>query len=325
MPSTKQACSKCKRHRVCFLIGPKAGLCKSECGKGSSTNDSSNYDIIDFSCNKCNRDINDDQKYMTRQYCKNPFHVETCCNVTFERYNIIEKEGLLNIFMWFCSNCNNRVIEALDKLNDLENRLAALETSSNMNETIDKKINEKVQEYLSEHFEIEKRKTKIIIHGIPEPKESITTVIDGSEVSRPTTLEERNAIDKSKLLEITRNVPEINFGDGAVLKCTRFGARKHNYKRPLGVELCNMSRKSSILSNAHKLRSVNDIEWITPVYINADLTPKQRVKYNEARDELKRRKAAGENNLVIRNFKVVTYTPRNQVNQIQGSSVSDSI
>jgi hypothetical protein len=46
------------------------------------------------------------------------------------------------------------------------------------------------------------------------------------------------------------------------------------------------------------------------IYLNHDLTPKEQEKDKALRDELKKRRADGETNLMIRNGSIVTRTER---------------
>ena len=55
---------------------------------------------------------------------------------------------------------------------------------------------------------------------------------------------------------------------------------------------------------ALKLRKSTNDQVRVHVFLNMDLTPEQRKHDNELRTELKRRRAAGELNLVIRNGKL---------------------
>lgn len=324
MPGIRQNCIKCKRYRIIYQIGNKAGLCKYECGRennlsssqiipnNANSNRNTNNDSLTLdtsTCPTCNLECTDDQKLMSCQSCKKYFHVEKCCNVSESKFEIIEREGLMEIFMWFCEVCGNKVLEALKKIDDMDNRLSNLE--NNLNPSMDKIISEKVDEYLTEHFEIEKRKKKIIIYGLPEcPSVISTNDSEGNEVSRPAVLKDRTDFDKNKLCELTTAIPEIKFDNNVVVKCNRFGAVKDDVVRPLGVELISTDAKRSILSNTSKLREEGIADWLASVNIKPDLTIKQREKYKEARAEKLRREENGETNLVIRNNRVVVFTPR---------------
>jgi hypothetical protein len=63
--------------------------------------------------------------------------------------------------------------------------------------------------------------------------------------------------------------------------------------------------RNDIISNASSLRRSTD-PTLKEVYINADKSRAAQKADYEARCELRRRKAAGENNLVIKDGKVIT-------------------
>lgn len=95
-----------------------------------------------------------------------------------------------------------------------------------------------------------------------------------------------------KELDITANVTH----------CVRLGKpTDDNHPRRLLVTLSSDADSSSAIRSAKKLRNSADAHVRDSVYINADLTPEQRkIDYN-LRCELKRRRSAGEVNLIIRN------------------------
>jgi hypothetical protein len=83
-----------------------------------------------------------------------------------------------------------------------------------------------------------------------------------------------------------------------------------NHPRLLLVTLSSDSNSSSAIRSAKKLSSSADAHIRDNVYINVDLTPEQRKLNCNLRCELKRRRAAGELNLVIRNGAVQIKKPR---------------
>ena len=65
-------------------------------------------------------------------------------------------------------------------------------------------------------------------------------------------------------------------------------------------------QKHQILSLAKVLRTAEgDVAWKKRVYINPDYTIKQRELHMNLREELKNRREEGENDIVIKNFKIV--------------------
>ena len=64
------------------------------------------------------------------------------------------------------------------------------------------------------------------------------------------------------------------------------------------------------IRSATKLHCSTDDHIRDNVYLNADLTPEQRKADYDLRTELKRRRAAGEQNLIIRDGRLVTKQSR---------------
>ena len=68
------------------------------------------------------------------------------------------------------------------------------------------------------------------------------------------------------------------------------------------TDIVVIEQKEKLIRQAKNLMSNKNLE---KVFIQPDLTPKQRKKHQELVQELKRRKAAGEKNVIIKNNKVV--------------------
>lgn len=74
-----------------------------------------------------------------------------------------------------------------------------------------------------------------------------------------------------------------------------------------------MIKKYKILGAAKKLREARDEhEWKNTLFIAPDLTVKQQIKQKELWEELKQRRAAGENDIRIRNFRIEKVSPFRQ-------------
>jgi len=73
------------------------------------------------------------------------------------------------------------------------------------------------------------------------------------------------------------------------------------------LTLASIEQKEKMIRQAKNLMSTKSLEM---VFIQPDLTPKQRKKRQELVKELKQRKAAGEKDLIIVSNKIVTKRPR---------------
>ena len=144
---------------------------------------------------------------------------------------------------------------------------------------------EEIAGVLDEIQDKEKRKLNIIIHNLPE------STGDTHAVKRKG--------DEEKFTGM------IKEGLKLVVKCAnafRIGKSVENRPRLLLITLTNVDDKMNILRSAAALRSTT--EWDN-VYITPDLTWQEREKARTLRQELARRKAAGEKFLQIRHGRIV--------------------
>ena len=94
--------------------------------------------------------------------------------------------------------------------------------------------------------------------------------------------------------------------DDDVVSHRRLGRQIENKHRPLLLSLEDVDDKEFITARSYFLRRH---EGFNNVYISADMTKYQRAKHKQLVEELKRRKAANEPNLTIRNGVIGTKRP----------------
>ena len=250
-------------------------------------------------CGECKNTIQANADSMQCESCMSWFHLEPCCNINHVKYRALGDNDLLNVIRWFCKKCDKSIIQFASDMQEIKERLSALESKSNIKEM----VKEVVQEHLREEADIEKRRLNVIVYGIPEPSQEIE---DAEGELRPTTGPERKKADTEKLVSIGADIEGVRLAAEEVESIFRLGAVRNDRKpRPLCVRLNSGETRRRLLSNAKSLKN-SATEWHKKVFVNPDLTPAQRDKDRAARDELKRRKESGEKNLTIRNFKVVT-------------------
>lgn len=106
-----------------------------------------------------------------------------------------------------------------------------------------------------------------------------------------------------------RNELSINT---VITRCERPGKLSTDGNRPCVLlnTLLSEANARELIRSARKMRISTDHYVCDHVFLNADLTPKQRKVDYELLTELKRRRAAGETNLITRNFKLHTKTIR---------------
>ena len=146
----------------------------------------------------------------------------------------------------------------------------------------------------------ERRKCNVVLHNLPEP----------------TDLQENN--DANSFLEICHSTLNLKV---EVVKCYRLGKKQSSRPRSLLVQLRDETSRNLVLSNAPKLR--HSQTW-RQVYIQQDLTPPEREAHKKLYQELKRRRNDGENNLVIRNGRIIPYSEKFQSRILFNTTASNS-
>ena len=166
-------------------------------------------------------------------------------------------------------------LQCRSDINTLNTKVDKLENS----------IEDKVQQAVEEYRDRENRKCNIIVHQVPE--------------SSFQEAKDRNAEDTNIVNQL---LADIGVQDATVSSVVRLGRRIPDRHRLMKVTLDSVPRKIQALRNAKKLR--NTIKW-KEVFITPDMTPKEREKNKSLRMELKRRRDAGEDRLVIRKGEIV--------------------
>jgi len=147
-------------------------------------------------------------------------------------------------------------------------------------------LNTTASSIADELADLERCKNNIIFYNLPEKSDC--------------------EADKKLFAELSKTIFSEEF---AVTKVLRMGKRIENTHRPLLNVLKHEMDKSFLLSNSAKL---HQHEAYKAVYFSPYRTKFERVKYKKLVDELKRRKANGETNLIIRNNAIVNRRTRVQ-------------
>jgi len=189
---------------------------------------------------------------------------------------------------------HKRVEEQVDKLVETVGKNPPID-SHLMYDYVEDAVLLKLQEDREEAEEIQKRANNVIIHGLKEP---------GADCP-DTTAEDEN--------QIVNMLHAIKCDDVSVTTSVRLGKKKEEQDgqpggpRPVKLTLSSTEQKEKMIRQAKNLMNTKSLEM---VFIQPDLTPKQRKKRQELVKELKQRKAAGEKDLIIVSNKIVTRRPR---------------
>ena len=298
-------------------------------------------------CVTCSKDAGD--KAILCQWCEKWEH-RACAGISVDEYKILSTSS--NTIMFFCSVCCPKVSMALkredrfgitqnainglstkideclldqlkgvelrlqksqdhlsQKLKDLESRLQAPKTSAleqqlKSLETISQQAGavtaDTASKLVDEYRDMKRRQWNLIIYNVPEEDSSDSVL--------------RKAKDKEFFDSL---IHSIGVGSVEVVDIVRLGARSPGKIRPLRVHFGNMEHRKTVLANARKLRDSTSSIY-KKVYINPDLSKKQREAQWKLRQELARRKEGGETGIVIRRGHIVSQTRPNN----HSSSVS---
>ena len=161
-----------------------------------------------------------------------------------------------------------------------------------------KRSNEEIAVLLDEIQDKEWWKLNVVVHNMKEadgPTHAVRAERDGAEF---------RAMVKEGLKMMVKTS-----------KTFRVGKREDGKPRLLIVTLANLEDKMEILRSTATLRNS---DW-NRVYITPDLTWKEREKGRQLRAELTRRREAGEDNIHIRQGRIVPIPKVNQQPQTQSS------
>jgi len=188
----------------------------------------------------------------------------------------------------------------IKRVKDIEERLRAAEKSlKDISKGREKSLNEdklhqhvqdQVKEVAAEQHEIDRRRSNIIVHNIPESSASDSA--------------DRIRHDAKMMAELCHTQFNLSVM-ASEMRPIRLGRKRENGKpRLLKVEMPRMELRKELLRRAKELRK-SDHDIFKYVYICPDLTPKQREAGMKLVQELEKRKEDGEADLIIRRGKIV--------------------
>ena len=235
------------------------------------------------------------------------------------------QDQLLNIEKNICDTDNeNRIQEALDsKFKNFESKvnsqsnfikeqiytykdiLEANKTKSDLTEKAITSINKGIQKLkikIGDEDEAEKKKM--------EQKADNIVIFDIPESTNPN-VEVAKRDDEIKLKKVIG--PMCSMKNNHIAYILRKGEKKDNKCRPIIMKLSDPDKRTELL-NLRNLKYVED-NVITKIFISPDRTKKQQDENKELVKKLKERRQNGENNIFIKNGKIVEYRPKLLINK----------
>jgi hypothetical protein len=156
-------------------------------------------------------------------------------------------------------------------------------------------VSNRLREDQEEMDEIRKRRTNVIIYSLKESSDQSS--------------EKRVKEDEDLVQDLMH---QINCDTVSAKAWIRLGKRHDDpvaSPRPLMLVLSSEDQKEMVLKNAKNLRDRKTNGW-DRIFIHPDRTPRQREKRQHLVQQLKQRQAAGENNLIIVNDRIVVRRSR---------------
>lgn len=215
-------------------------------------------------CLKCDIEETESSLLMACDGCNRLIHKKfACSDLSASELRVIELKGK-RVLKFFCQDCQSGLLSVpklIKAISELKDEVDRLK--SKPAPSVSPSSGE---DCFNEMQNRQARINNLMIFNLPEGND---------------------AVEIPKLLEtLSENPPEI-------VKTTRIGKKNKNGYRSVKVTLSSQNEVLSLLKNRSRLKG-------SKVYINSDLTPNQREHEKSVLDELKTRKAQGEDNLHLR-------------------------
>ena len=270
-------------------------------------------------CGVCRKEVTSEHRAVKCDSC-DFWHHNLCENISDDVYAFLTNQEENESIQWHCKKCvalfkkvaksvraideaQRQLEEKVDRVHSsLESRLdlimEKLEAENKIpvvvQNCVEKAKDTKIQEDKDEELERQKRKTSVIIHGVPES--------DAPESKQR---------EQDDLIQVAAMMHEISCDEVTVSKIIRLGKRQSfdgkdedARPRPVKLVLDTEKNKVQVLKEAKNLRLKKEGGW-EQVYIHQDLTPKERELRKPLVQELKSRIARGEKDLIIYNGRVL--------------------
>lgn len=216
---------------------------------------------------------NDDEEAMLLcDGCERPIHKEAdCSGLCSSEIRVMELKKN-RVLQFFCQDCKMglRVVPKLHKaIEKLQEEVKEIRSKSQS------EVHE--EDLLTEAFERQKRMSNIVIHNLPEPRNS--------------------NIDATDLTTVTTLLKDIAHTDIKIERVFRMGKGNKNGSRSLKVMLTNPNDVKDVLKNKMVVAKSKDI------FISSDLTHLQLKRLARVREEFRMRREKGERDIIIKYVK----------------------
>ena len=262
-------------------------------------------------CGSCDKIFGKNDANIECSACKRKYH-PSCTQLNDPEYRALSSSKNLK---WFCVLCDEDVEHLLSNYekfrkvsleiekikSENEARLASMEKRLMMCENkktdvdVQKRIEDQIEKSSREDVEeaalIKLKEQNLVYFGLPESASETTS--------------ERMKYDYKLLSEAyDQNIELSKIGN-----IFRVGKKNDNNCRPLIVKYASVEIRNTFLKKSGDLK-IKSNNQIKPVYMSIDRTHKQREAHKKLVQELRDRRDAGEENIVIRGEKIVKNFPK---------------
>lgn len=220
------------------------------------------------------------------------FKAEVCKKMEEMSNEMKELRGIMNVEL-DKTETKDSIVAVEEKVTMLVETVEKQRAASHdLRDCVQDAVREKLQEDKEELDDIKRRSTNVIIHGLTEAVDTDKDV--------------RQQHDKDEFQEILHH---INCDDVSVQDIVRLGKIDSSSAvvRPIKVMLTSEQARDRVLAQAKNLYGKTKFK---KVFIQQDLTVKQREKRRELVQQLKQRKQNGETNLIIVQDRIVVRRPK---------------
>ena len=219
--------------------------------------------------------LSSDGDFISCRYCSKTFHAKKdCSGVTASTCKAIMASENIT---YLCNSCKSfNLCELFDRLTSMEAEI--LDLKKQLSSSITSDIGNIVSNALKEQYDRQERRNNLMAFGMDESDEDNEEVKDEDNVSQ---------------LCVTLGVPRR-----MITSYSRVGRKKNGRSRPMRLRIRSFEDKVTCLRNSRKLKPAG-------VFLKHDLTPAQLAEEKPLVEELKRRRANGEN-AFIRNGMIVS-------------------
>ena len=277
-------------------------------------------------CGTCTRAVKDGQHALQCEKCDEWFHTG-CEKISKVLYKALSEESESRL-SFYCKECKRQIVAYSSKITKLEERLKNLEAdketkvqdtsdqTTNILEKVMKKLQEfeerikkleeekresdrgkeeiviealkRFEEVRREEADKERRRDNIVMYNVPEVQQQ-----EPGNIERD---------DTQHCEDIIRN--KLRVEDCNIMQVVRLGRRVENKTRPMLVKLGDEQQKWKVVGSSKFLKNDPNIIY-KKVRIAPDMTRKEREENWNLREELRRRRDAGEQGWYIKRGKLL--------------------